>query len=263
MGHKKLITALILISFFILFSISVSAQIQVENKTIDFDLVPERISEDTYLPIEKLIDADLFEVDRVNENRYIVLKNNNYYILQTDRKLVRSNLQNRTLTNEPLVLNQHFLVPVEFLEDFLNFRVRVAGGLTMPDRIDRDDQVIAENLRLRVYLNDDDFDRDETLRIRMEIMNIGNSDQRLRFNSAQKYNIYIKNRFGRTIYSWADGKIFSQAVQNIDIKGRDSISLEENIALNRFSEGRYYLEIEILTENYDFSTIERRFEIDD
>lgn len=260
---KKVKTIIFLLSILILFSGLVNAQIQVENKTIDFDLVPEQISEDTYLPIEKLIDANLFEIDRVNENRYIVLKDNNYYILQTDRKLVRSNLQNRTLTNAPMVLNQHFLVPVEFLEDFLNFRVRVTGGLTMPDRIDRDNESQTENLRLRVYLNDDDFDRNETLRIRMEIMNIGNADQQLRFNSAQKYNIYIKNRFGRVLYSWADGKIFSQAVQNIEIDGRESISFEEDISLNRFSKGRYYLEIEILTDSYDFSTIERRFEIDD
>ncbi len=245
----------------ILVSISASAQIQVENKTIDFDLVPEQVSEDTYLPIEKLIDADLFEVDRVNENRYIVLKNNNYYILQSDRKLVRSNLRNRELDHTPIVINQHFLVPVEFLEDFLNFNVRVEKGLTMPDRIDREDQ--QDNLRLRVYLNDDEFERQDELKLNIEIMNTGRDDIKLRFNSAQKYNIYIKNRFGRVLYSWADGKIFSQAVQNIEIEGRDSLSFEEEIELNQFREGSYYLEVEITADNYEFDPIEKEFEIDD
>lgn len=260
---KKVKTIFFLISILILISGLASAQIQIENKTIDFDLVPEQISEDTYLPIEKLIEADLFEVDRVNENRYIILKNNNYYILQRDRKLIRSNLQNRNIKNAPIVLNQHFLVPVEFLEEILNFRVILTGDLKMPDRINGDDVSTAENLRLRVYLNDNEFDRDETLRIRMEIMNIENFDQRLRFNSAQKYNIYIKNRFGRVLYSWADSKIFSQAVQNMEIEGGDSLRFEEEIDLYQFREGRYYLEVEVLADNYEFTIAERQFEIDD
>jgi len=160
------------------------------------------------------------------------------------------------------VINQHFLVPVEFLEVFLNFTVRVQEGLTMPDRIDRGDQN-EESLRFRVYLNDDEFDRYEQLRLRFEIMNTGRNDVNLRFNSAQKYNIYIKNRFGRVLYSWADSKIFSQAVQNIEIEGRDSLRFEEEIDLSQFREGRYYVEVEITADNYDFAKIEKEFEIDD
>ncbi|SIQ40911.1 BsuPI-related putative proteinase inhibitor [Halanaerobium kushneri] len=245
-----------------IFSISVSAQIRVENRTIDFDLIPDQITADTYLPIEKLVDAGLFEVDKVSNNRYIVLKNNNYYILQNNQQLVRSNLRNRNLKYAPVVINQHFLVSVEFLEGFLNFNVRVEKGLTMPDRIGRDDQ-IEENLRLRVYLNDDEFRIYDKLQLSIEIMNTGRDDINLRFNSAQKYNIYIKNRFGRVLYSWASDKIFSQAVQNIEIEGRDSLSFEEEIDLNQFREGRYYVEVEITAANYDFDPVEKEFKIED
>ncbi|MFN2341338.1 MAG: BsuPI-related putative proteinase inhibitor, partial [Halanaerobium sp.] len=229
----------------------------------DFDLVPDEITADTYLPIEKLVDQGLFDVDRVSSNRYIVLKNNNYYILENSRKLVRSNLRNRTLTNAPIIINQHFLVPVEFLDRFLGFRVRVTGGLTIPDRIDRGQDSIEDNLRLRVYLNDDEFDRNDDLKVSIEIMNTSRNDINLRFNSAHKYNIYVKNRFGRVLYSWADGKIFSQARQNIEIEGRDSLSYEEELNLRQFREGNYILEVEILAENYDFEKIEKTFEIDD
>lgn len=260
---KKNIKILFLvIAIAALFSISASAQIRVENRNIDFDLIPDQITADTYIPIEKLVDADLFDIDRVSSNRYIVLKNNNYYILEKNEKLVRTNLRNRSLEYAPVVINQHFLVPVEFLEEFLNFNVRVEKGLTMPDRIDRDDQ--SENdLRFRVYLNDDEFERYEQLRLRFEIMNTGRDDVNLRFNSAQKYNIYIKNRFGRVLYSWADSKIFSQAVQNIEIEGRDSLRFEEEIDLRQFNDGRYYVEVEITAENYNFEKIEKTFEIDD
>jgi len=246
-----------------LFSISISAQVQVENQTIDFDLVPDEITADTYLPIEKLVDQGLFDVDRVSSDRYIVLKNNNYYILENNRKLVRSNLRNRTLTNSPIIINQHFLVPVEFLEDFLNFNVRLEGGLTIPNRIDRDQNDTRDNLSLRVYFNDDEFYRNDDLRVSIEIMNTSRNDINLRFNSAHKYNIYVKNRFGRVLYSWADGKIFSQARQNIEIEGRDSLSYEEELNLRQFREGNYILEVEILAENYDFEKIEKTFEIDD
>ncbi|PUU94244.1 MAG: hypothetical protein CI947_647 [Halanaerobium sp.] len=260
--RKNIKILFLVIAIAALFSISASAQIQVENRNIDFDLIPDQITADTYIPIEKLVDADLFDIDRVSSNRYIVLKNNNYYILENNEKLVRTNLRNRSLEYAPVVINQHFLVPVEFLEEFLNFNVRVEKGLTMPDRIDRNDQ--SENeLRFRVYLNDDEFDRNERLRLRFEIMNTGRNDVNLRFNSAQKYNIYVKNRFGRVLYSWADSKIFSQAVQNIEIEGRDSLRFEEEIDLDQFREGRYYVEVEITADNYQFDPIEKEFEIDD
>ncbi len=136
--------------------------------------------------------------------------------------------------------------------------------MTLPDRVDRDDQdQVENNLRLRVYLNDDEFDRYDDLEVSIEIMNTGREDINLRFNSAHKYNIYIKNRFGRVLYSWASGKIFSQARQNIEIEGRDSLSFEEEIDLRQFREGNYILEVEILADNYDFAEIEKNFEIDD
>jgi hypothetical protein len=241
-----------------------NAAVTVENKTIDFDLLPDKITADTYLPIEKLVERNIFNVDRVSSDRYIVLYNDNYYILENNRKLVRSNLRNRNLNYSPIMINQHFLVPVEFLDQFLGLKVRIEGGLTLPDRVDRDDQdQVENNLRLRVYLNDDEFDRYDDLEVSIEIMNTGREDINLRFNSAHKYNIYIKNRFGRVLYSWASGKIFSQARQNIEIEGRDSLSFEEEIDLRQFRDGNYILEVEILANNYNFAEIEKNFEIDD
>lgn len=258
---KKQKVIIFLLTILIIFSGLVNAKIKIENKTINFDLEPNRITGDTYLPIEKLVDVNLFEVDKINMNRYIILKNNNYYILQKDKKIVKSNLKNRKLSNVPIVLNQHFLVPVEFLKEILYFNV--SGDFGISDGSDQGNKNKAENLRIRVYLNDDDFDRSDTLKTRIEIMNVGNDDQQLRFNSARKYNIYIKNEYGNTIYSWGEGKWFSQSVQNIRIGSGNSIKFEENITLGQFNEGDYYLVIEILSENYDFSTIERQFEIDD
>jgi len=177
---------------------------------------------------------------------------------------VRSNLSNQTLINSPIVLNQHFLVPVEFLEGFLNFNIRVEKGLTLPDRIDRDDQEkVADNLRLRVYLNDDEFERDEELKVSIEIMNTGRDDINLRFNSAQKYNIYIKSLSGRILYSWDEGKMFSQALQNIEIEGQNSLSFEEKIGLSQFRKGNYIVEIEIVADNYEFEMLKKEFEIED
>ncbi|MFW6281117.1 MAG: BsuPI-related putative proteinase inhibitor [Halanaerobium sp.] len=171
-------------------------------------------------------------------------------------------VENRKLKYTPIVVNQHFLIPVEFLNEFLDFTVKVEKDLTMPYRDDIGDQS-ENNLRFRVYLNDDEFDSHEQLSLRFEIMNNGRDDVKLRFNSGQKYNIYIKNRFGRVLYSWADSKKFSQAVQNIEIKGRDSLKFEEEIKLTRFREGRHFVEVEITSDNYEFAQIEKEFEIDD
>ena len=102
--RKNIKIVFLVIAITLLFSISASAQIQVENRNIDFDLIPDQITADTYIPIEKLVDADLFDIDRVSSNRYIVLKNNNYYILENNEKLVRTNLRNRSLEYAPCLL---------------------------------------------------------------------------------------------------------------------------------------------------------------
>jgi hypothetical protein len=243
----------------LLFTSIASAEVLVENKKIDFDLSPEEIREDTYIPLAELENNNLVALDRVNSDKYFVLTEEGYYLLETNKKLIKSNRQNRTLKYSPIKINGHFLVPVEFLNRFLGFDIKRYGNLISPD----DQDNIENNLRLRVYLNDDEFDRYDDLEVSIEIMNTGRDDINLRFNSAHKYNIYIKNRFGRVLYSWASGKIFSQARQNIEIEGRDSLSFEEEIDLRQFREGNYILEVEILANNYNFAEIEKNFEIDD
>jgi len=251
---------IVLISVLI-FTTIVSAEVLIENKKIDFDLSPDKIQEDSYIPLIELENNGLIAVDRVNSDKYFVLTEEGYYLLETNKKLVKSNRQNRVLKYSPLKINGHFLVPVEFLSRFLNFEIESYGNLISPG--DRSIDESRDNLSLRVYLNDDEFYRNDDLRVSIEIMNTSRNDINLSFNSAHKYNIYVKNRFGRVLYSWADGKIFSQARQNIEIEGRDSLSYEEELNLRQFREGNYILEVEILAENYDFEKIEKTFEIDD
>ena len=209
----------------------------------------------------KLEKNNLIGLDKVNKEKYFVLTEEGYYLLESGKRIIKSNRRNRYLKYPPLELNDHFLVSVEFIIDFLNFDINKNGDLIYPDDSEKNNS--KNNLRLRVYLNDDEFNRYEDLEVIIEIMNPNRNEINLRFNSAQKYNIYIKNRFGRVLYSWAEGKIFSQAVQNIEIEGKDSLSFEEEIDLRQFREGRYYVEVEITADNYNFETIEKEFEIDD
>lgn len=256
MKNKFKIVGLVFV-LLIFLSTSALADIKVENKSISLDLSPEKISDSTYLPLENLAEQGFFNFDKIDENRYFVLTDEAYYGLEASNKTVKSNLSNRELSNPPLTINGHFLIPVEFIRKSLNLRVESLSTDSSNDFIERD------NLRLRLYLNDDEFDSDEKLELSIELMNTENRNVNLRFNSAQKYNIYIKNRFGRTVYSWAENKFFSQAVQHLEIKGRDSRSFREEIDLRQLSEGRYTVEVEILAENYNFEIIERQFSIDD
>ena len=257
-NNKIIFLSLVLV---LLFSSLVSAEVLIENKRIDFDLTPAEISEDTYIPLNELEKNNLIGLDKINKEKYFVLTEEGYYLLESGKRIIKSNRRNRYLKYPPLELNDHFLVSVEFIIDFLNFDINKNGDLIYPDDSEKNNS--KNNLRLRVYLNDDEFNRYEDLEVRIEIMNPNRNEINLRFNSAQKYNIYIKNRYGRILYSWADGKIFSQARQNIKIEGRDSLSFEEEIDLKQFREGKYFVEVEIVADNYDFVKIENSFEIDD
>lgn len=257
-NNKIIFLSLVLV---LLFSSLVSAEVLIENKRIDFDLTPAEISEDTYIPLNELEKNNLIGLDKINKEKYFVLTEEGYYLLESGKRIIKSNRRNRYLKYPPLELNDHFLVSVEFIIDFLNFDINKNGDLIYPDDSEKNNS--KNNLRLRVYLNDDEFNRYEDLEVRIEIMNPNRNEINLQFNSAQKYNIYIKNRYGRILYSWADGKIFSQARQNIKIEGRDSLSFEEEIDLKQFREGKYFVEVEIVADNYDFEKIENSFEIDD
>lgn len=259
--NKKVKIAVLALFITILFSNLVLAEVQVNGKNIELDLTPAEITADTYLPLSELVDHNIVDIDRVSEDKFLLFYRNDYYLLESNSRAVKSNRGDRNLNYRPLKINGHFLVPVEFLDRFLDIEVETGSGLKLPEEIDRGDN--RDNLRLRVYLNDDELDRYQDLEVMIEFLNIDNSTQTIRFNSAHKYNIYIKNRFGRVLYSWASGKIFSQARQNIEIEGRGSLSFEEKIDLNQFREGRYILEVEILADNYDFETVEKNFEIDD
>lgn len=255
---KISILALLMI---ILFSAVVFAEVSVNGINIDLDLTPDKITADTYLPLSEVVANDIVDIDKVNNHKFLVFYKNDYYMLESNIKAVKSNRGDRNLNHTPLKINGYFLVPVEFLDRFLNLNIESPGDLTMPYDINRDQS--RDDLRLRIYLNDDEFDRAEELEVKIEILNISRDDISLRFNSAQKYNIYIKNRSGRTLYSWADSKIFSQKVKNIEIKGKGSLSFEEEISLNQFREGRYYIEVEIVSDNYEFDRLEKEFEIED
>jgi hypothetical protein len=259
MNYKSKII-LMLLSVLLLISASATAAVKVENQRIEVDLTPARITDSTYLPLERLAERGFFELDKINDNKYYLLTDDAYYSLESGKKLVKSNARNINLKNPPLNINGYFLIPVEFLNGIFKYRISVTEDSTDW----RGEETIKyEDLSFRVYLNEDEFRRYEELEISIEIMNTGRDDIELRFNSGQKYNIYIKNRFGRILYSWSEGKMFTQSVQNLEIEGRDSLSFKEEIALSQFREGKYFLEVEIMADNYDFKTVEKEFEIDD
>lgn len=169
-----------------------------QNDNIDEISDKIQVDKDGNYTLRDYIDGDYYVIAFRNVNNNDAIDAGDYYGVSEKFNFKTQNYYS------------HFLVPVEFLDRFLNLNVESRGGLTMPDEYDRDQS--RNNLRLRVYLNDDEFNRNEELEVIIEVLNIDNNTQTLSFNSAHKYNIYVKNRFGRVLYSWADGKIFSQVV---------------------------------------------------
>lgn len=117
------------------------------------------------------------------------------------------------------------------------------------------------DVKIKVYLNDNKLDQEQELKVKIEILNNSKDDLILKFNSSQKYNIKLINSSNKTIYSWEKEKIFSQALQEIKIEGKDSLIFREKIDLNQFSAEEYSLEVYFLAKNYNFDIIKKEFKI--
>jgi hypothetical protein len=238
---------------------TVSAEFLIEEKKINFDLNPKQIKNDTYFPLDELIDNKLIGVDKINDDKFLVLTKNRCYLLETGKTIMKVNKKFQFLDVPPLKINGYFLIPFEFINEYLGFEI--TNSKTKESSTNFNKNNIEDNLKLKINFNDDEIAQSENLKIQIEVINTSKESVILKFNTSQKYNIKLKNKSMEVIYSWEKGKIFTQALKSIEIDAEDSLIFKEEVALNQFSKGEYILEFEFLSSNYNFQTLKKEVKI--
>ena len=252
---KILLSIAIVIVIFVISGNMYASQKILHGKDIQFNIEPDKITLDTYIPSNQINDKIDIEIDNFGEDRVIILYDNNHYLISFKNGLVKSNKGNKKLDNNPLLVNGHILIPVEFLVEFLNINI-IDKNRDLPEGGQG-------NIKTNVYINRTKYDEDENMEVSIEIMNRSDRSKSLEFSSGKIYDIYIRNTEGRIIYTWSKNKVFSQAFKEIKIDSRGSINYEEKIKLSDFEEGTYYIEAVIEATENKYKTGQKRFTIDD
>lgn len=229
----------------------------INEKNIEYEITPNTITKNSYIPLAEIIDELDIDLENLSNNRAIMTFQKYLYILTPNDNFVKSNNGNFYLDNPILKVNDHMLVPVEFLTDYLDVRI-----ITKKPDISKDDRK-EQNIIANIFLEDNEYERYEDLELNIEIINLSNQEEVLEFISSQKYEIYIRNSQGDIIYTWSKNKSFTQAFQKMKLDPRDTKNYYEEINLRGFREGVYYVEAEILANNLKINTGIKRFFIED
>ena len=254
MNLKKILFSIsILLVFLFISSNLYASQILIDSEDVQFNIRPDEIKMSTYISSNQIKDKinDL-EIEKIGENLIIILQNNDHYVLVIKNRLVKSNKGNSKLTNPPIQINGHILLPVEFLVNYLDVNIIEENS--------KSSEYDQNNIKTNIYINKSEY-ADENMEVTIEIINNSNDKKELEFSSSKIYDIYIRNTNGNIIYTWSKNKMFSQAFKKIEIKANRSVHYKEKINLSEFEEGIYYIEAQIEPMNNNLNTEEKRFSI--
>ncbi|MGM0410927.1 MAG: BsuPI-related putative proteinase inhibitor [Bacillota bacterium] len=226
--------------------ISLAEEIDIED--FDFEIKPEKITEDSYLPFEELRDEINIRKMNLSKDKYLLNYDNDYFILKVNNNVIECYSENIYLDNNILEINDHLLLPVEFLTDVL--------GLNLEDDSDfkRPKPIIKNRLDTKLYVEENRVKN--IVRVHLLLKNNSNNEKVLKFSNGQIYDFIIRDRYGSVVYKWSRGKYFSQAFREIELDEDESIMYDQVLKINDLKSGLYYLQGEIKSNNYDLTTKE-------
>jgi hypothetical protein len=102
--------------------------------------------------------------------------------------------------------------------------------------------------------------RANEVRFAFHVANIGNRKLEVTFPSGQQFDIAVFDSTGREVWRWAQGRMFTQALQARPLSGGDTINIEEKWAAagaKPLAAGRYVAVATLMSENYP---VEKRVE---
>jgi hypothetical protein len=67
-----------------------------------------------------------------------------------------------------------------------------------------------------------------SIRFALDVTNDGRKNAELTFPDGQRYDFSVIDSSGREVYRWADGRMFTQSVQNATIDGGETMHIAED-----------------------------------
>lgn len=236
---KIFIGLLIFVVILSLQSIVLAENLKIKDYQINFNIEPKEINDNTYIPAEQLKNIDDFILQNINEIKYFIVYNNNFYMIEENSEKVKASTGDFTIKNYPIRINNNLLLSFELIKEIFG-----------KDIISSNNVASQLNLNIEKTIGQ----QNEKMHVDIEVINNSNQDLTLEFSSSQKYNILIKTKDNEVIYDWAQGKMFAQVFIEETIKAKGSINFKEEIDLSNLDNGIYYLEVFITAVDKDIKS---------
>jgi len=245
---RKLILTLFLITALSLSSITFASALKVEDININFDIEPQKIANNSYIPIEQFKQLKNFSMYSIEENMFLIIYDSNYYAFSLNNREIKSSTGNFNICCDLIKINNHVLAPFQLIEKIFGKKLSNLNGIN-------------QTLGLKVSLDQQIVEDKDTLDVLIKINNLSDEEKTLEFRTSQKYNILIKDKNNDILYNWEKGKMFTQAFTNSTIDGMSSIEFIEKIDISDLENGNYSLVLILKSNNYDIENKEVEFSI--
>lgn len=83
----------------------------------------------------------------------------------------------------------------------------------------------------------------------LDVENIGTKHVEIRFPTGKAYDFIVVDSIGRKVWTWSDGRMFTQGVRNKQLGSGDTMNVSEEWKLPRKA-GRYTAIATVLSSNY-------------
>lgn len=246
---KRYFLIFTIIFVFLFGSTVLGLELELNNKNINFDITPDTLKNSSYIPIDQFKNMGNFYFGELTNDKYLIIYKNNFYMFTFDNNEVKSSAGNIQLEYKPLQINEHVLVPMEFLKIIFKDKIK------MNDKTNNNKLELSFNIEDRINKND-------KLGLKINILNRTKEKITLEFSTSQKYNVIIKDQKDKIVYDWAKNKMFTQAFERKEIKANSSLKFEEELDLSKLERGEYFIEVIIVAENYEIRSKSKKIVIE-
>ncbi|ACL69276.1 BsuPI-related putative proteinase inhibitor [Halothermothrix orenii] len=229
------------------------ADINIDGDNVEFDISPDRLTEDSLVPLDQFKDMVPMEIVEMDNGDRLIYFEGDYFIIEIGKVEVETNRGVRYLDTEPIYINGHTLVPVEFITDFLGIDIEDFGDLQPLPPVK-----IGNSLKARLIVGKQVYSRNQSIRVYILLENEGKHREVLQFTSGKKYDVYVKDKFDRIVQKWSDNKMFAQIMQELVLEPEESVLYELKLKFRGLSEGTYYLQGVIESKDNKVYTDETR-----
>ncbi|MFW5992319.1 MAG: BsuPI-related putative proteinase inhibitor [Halanaerobiaceae bacterium] len=225
---------LAVITLLVIFSITFTLMAEdffVNEKKLNFDITPDKITEDTLIPLEKMQEIIQFRMIKLSPAKTAICYDQEYYIINLDTKKVQSGSRSYSLKPEPREINGYLLLPLSFFTGILNIEVNY----------DSSQSEVEEDIMLTLKLEKDTFESGENIEGKLVLENKSDEPRNFTFSSSQKYDFIIEDKEGKQVKKWSDGRMFAQVITEMMLEPGTEKSFTEEISISDLREGIYYL----------------------